>query len=155
MYWINCICSYTVCPRKLHLQSEASHKKHNSFQAPPNRDFIYIVLQERIHCDFSLLFTRFFFFSVHYSPITFFPGPPPDCCDILNIIVSLQNSVPLTVLNGLYWMFPRAQTNGILFRSTFFHVLLHLQVHSAKCWTSSSCRVFFFLLSVFRVLQGL
>lgn len=98
MYWINCIFSYTVCPRKLHLQSEASHKKHNSFQAPPNWDFIYILLQERIHCDFSLMFTRFFFFSVHYSSITFFPGPPVDCCDILNIIVSLQNSVPLTLL---------------------------------------------------------
>lgn len=56
---------------------------------------------------------------------------------------------------GLYCMLPRAQTSCILSRSTLFHVLLCLQVHSTKCWSLSLYRTVLALLSVFRVLQAL
>lgn len=45
---------------------------------------------------------------------------------------------------GLCCVLPRAWTNCILSRSTLFQVLLRLQAHSAKCWTSSSSRAGFF-----------
>lgn len=140
--------------KKLYSQSEGSHPKSNPFQAPSNWDLIYSVLEERICCDFFLFFTRFFFFSIHNSPTTFFSKAPTRLlCD--SYVISVQNSMPFTLLldcivcfleHGQIAYFPEV----LCFR--FYCVYKPIQ-QSVGLYHHAG--LVFFLLCVFKVLQAL
>lgn len=156
MYWIKLHMQLnSVCAKKLLFNIWAFPLKILLLPNSPVWDFIYSVLQERLHCDFSLLLLRRFSFSVHNSPTTSFPKSPPDCCEICTLfqcrtVYHLDCSGTVVCAS---WSMDKLCTfqkyfvlGFIAFTSPFSKVLDFIIMQG--CF-------FFSLLSVFRVLQAL
>lgn len=131
----------SVCAQKLLLKSEHLHSKSNCFQTPQigissivccTSDFTVISLCSSL--DFPFQFTTL--------PPPLFQNPHQIAVRFVHYF-SAEQCATWTAL-GLQCVPPGAWTNCALSRNTLFQVLLHLQAHSAKCWTLSSCRAVFF-----------
>lgn len=141
-----------MCTKK-HLQSEGSHQKCSPSNPPQIRISPILCCQREFTVISLCSSLGFSSFQLTTLPPHVFQDPHQTAVRFLRYFSAEQYATHTAL--GLYCVLPRTQTNCILSRSTLFQVLLRLQAHSAKCWTLSSCRAGFSLLSVFRVLQAL